>query len=142
MPSKKAVKRIATRVTVRRSTIALTTFELNERESQLIDAIVAALSEYNLHRTDILDKAFSDGGSALVMQIEDARNALKDAYYELVRTQLDRNHQQYALITEQAKREAKALEQDIRALRSIGEVIGKFGQIIDTVGRILIVLGL
>ncbi len=141
MPSKKSVKRTSIQIAVRRTGVAFTALESTEQEAQLVNAIVSALSKYNLNRIRILDRAFAEGGSALVARIEDARNALEDAYYELVGRQLDRNHQQYVDLTAQAKAETRELEKDINTLASIGAIIGRFAQAIDAIGRILIVLG-
>ena len=111
-------------------------------EKELIAAIVDVLSRFNLNRTTILDLAFKQGGANLVASIQEARDALDDAYYELVRRQLDSGHQQYLSLIKLANSATEEIGKSIASLKRISDVIQSFGKAVDVIGRTLIILGI
>ena len=76
------------------------------------------------------------------MRIQKARDALEDAYYELVIWQLDSGHQQYLSLIEQAKSATKVIKKNIASFKTFSEIIQSFGKAADLIRRLLIVLGM
>lgn len=111
-------------------------------EDELKEKIVEQLVAINLNRSDLLDKAYSEGGIAKIIEFEDAYDALQDSYYEIVQRRLNQAHHRYEELTQTATTATSAIEQSIQQLESVSSIIGKINTAVSTIGQILIVLGL
>jgi hypothetical protein len=122
-------------VTKRRPMMALVKEEDIERQ------LSAAIRAYNNNRAQILLKAFDEGGQPLVQQLEAEYDALRDAYFTLLKKQLDQNNHRYEELTIDLRKEAERLEKDIDRLESTASIMNTIASVINLVGRVLIVLG-
>lgn len=108
---------------------------------QLQQALSDAIDLFARNRFAILQDAVKQGGEAEVNQVLTEYDALRDAYYQLLRTQLDQNNAQYDTLTKQAKAETTSLKSTIKDLGEITAIIGALTTVVNTVGRVLMVLG-
>lgn len=109
-----------------------------ELQVQIMNAIAA----YNQHRAQILQDALNHGGAPLVEQLEGEYEALRDAYFELIRRQLDRNNHRYDQLTQEAASTASAIEQSVTSLANTTQILNTIAGAVNLIGRILIVLGI
>jgi len=109
-----------------------------ELQQRIMNAIVA----YNRRRAQVLQQAFTDGGVDLVEALEREYDTLRDAYFELVRTQLDQNNHRYQQLTEQAAATAGEIEQSVSSLTSTTQLLNTIAGVVNLIGRVLIVLGI
>ncbi len=65
-------------------------------QDRLVQELSDSIRQFNLNRVPILKKAFQDLGDPGVAELEKEYDSLRDAYFEVVRRQLDVNNQRYA----------------------------------------------
>ncbi|MCA0229176.1 MAG: hypothetical protein LCH91_01850 [Bacteroidetes bacterium] len=111
-------------------------------EQQLKNSLSTTISEFNKRRFQILQKAFQDGGQDEVLKLEEEYDALRDAYFEILKRELDENNHLYAKLLKAANDETENLTQSIKQLNNINDIIKLTTAVINLVGRILIVLGI
>lgn len=100
------------------------------------------IGEFNNKRSEILQLAYKEGGREAVDKVINEHNVLRDAYFEIVRRQLDRNNHQYEQLINAANYETEKLRRSVSQLRSAIEIINLSGVVISLIGRILIILGI
>lgn len=100
------------------------------------------IGEFNSKRSEILQLAYKEGGHEAVNRVVNEYDVLRDAYFEIVRRQLDRNNHQYEQLINIANSETEKLRRSVSQLRSAIEIINLSGVVISLIGRILIVLGI
>lgn len=100
------------------------------------------IGEFNNKRSEILQLAFKEGGHDAVNRVVNEYDVLRDAYFEIVRRQLDRNNHQYEQLINAANYETEKLRRSVSQLRSAIEIINLSGVVISLIGRILIILGI
>ena len=110
-------------------------------EEQLKSALSQAISEFNNNRASILQLAFNTGGQKAVNVLETEYDALRDAYFEILKSQLDKNNHLYNKLITDANVETENLKNSINQLNNINAIIDSATAIINLIGRILIVLG-
>jgi hypothetical protein len=106
---------------------------LDDLKSKLSDII----SSYNSNRATILAKALKDGGVDAVNKLEQGSGAIRDAYFEILRAQLDDNNAEYSSLAQAALNETTSLQISITQLNTINEIIDNSGKVISAVGRLL-----
>ncbi|PZU88630.1 MAG: hypothetical protein DI529_05380 [Chryseobacterium sp.] len=111
-------------------------------ELELKKSLSTAISQFNAKRSQLLQEAFQSGGQDAVQKIEQEYDTLRDAYYEILQRQLDENHHLYTQLISAAKTEADELTKSVKQLNNINEIINLATEVINLVGRVLIVLAL
>lgn len=112
------------------------------REDELKKCLANAIEAFNKNRVPILKKAFEEGGDDAVAQLEREYDSLRDAYFEILQRQLDRNHHRYDELTMAVISEAQSLEKAITSFEEVVNVIKLFGKTISLIGQVVIILGL
>ena len=110
-------------------------------QEQLKTALSQAIGEFNNRRAEILEQAFNEGGRPAVTRLVEEYDALRDAYFEILRRELDANNHLYEKVLTAANNEVEKLEESISQLNNINEIINLITSVINLVGRALIVLG-
>lgn len=111
-------------------------------EEHLRVLLSQTIGEFNSKRSEILQLAYKEGGHEAVNRVVNEYDVLRDAYFEIVRRQLDRNNHQYEQLINIANSETEKLRRSVSQLRSVGEIITLSGVVINLLGRILIILGI
>ncbi|MEW5677179.1 hypothetical protein ABGT15_12770 [Flavobacterium enshiense] len=111
-------------------------------EVQLKLALSQAIGEFNNHRSEIIDLAYQNGGQTAVKKIENEYDALRDAYFEILKRELDKNNHLYEELVNVANSETERLKASLKQLNNINDIIKLTTSVINMVGRVLIVLGL
>jgi len=111
-------------------------------EEHLRVLLSQTIGEFNSKRSEILQLAYKEGGHEAVNRVVNEYDVLRDAYFEIVRRQLDRNNHQYEQLINIANSETEKLRRSVSQLRSAIEIINLSGVVISLIGRILIVLGI
>lgn len=110
-------------------------------EEQLKLALSQAIGEFNNNRAAILQLANTSGGQAAIIKVEQEYDALRDAYFEILRRQLDKNNHLYEQLINVANSETERLRASVNQLNNINDIINLATAVVSLVGRILIVLG-
>jgi len=111
-------------------------------EEQLKLTLSQAIGEFNSNRAAILLLAHTTGGQAAVIKVEQEYDALRDAYFEILRRQLDKNNHLYEQLITAANSETEKLKASINQLNNINDITNLATAVINLVGRSLIVLGI
>ena len=111
-------------------------------EEQLKKQLSEAIAEFNKHRARILIAAQTSGGQEAVRKVEEEYDALRDAYYELIKRELDQNNHLYEQLISAANSETVKLKETIANLEDINTLINLTTSVFNLVGRIIIVLGI
>ncbi|MPM95969.1 hypothetical protein SDC9_143125 [bioreactor metagenome] len=111
-------------------------------EEHLRVLLSQTIGEFNRKRSEILQVAYKEGGREAVDRVINEHDVLRDAYFEILRRQLDRNNYQYEQLINAANSETEKLRRSVSQLRSVGEIITLSGVVINLLGRILIILGI
>jgi len=111
-------------------------------EQQLKTSLSNAISEFNKVRFQILQKAFQNGGQDVVLKLEEEYDALRDAYFEILKRELNENNHLYATLIKAANDETQKLTQSIKELNNVNDIIRLTTAVINLIGRIVIVAGL
>lgn len=111
-------------------------------EEHLRVLLSQTIGEFNNKRSEILQLAYKEGGREAVDRLVNEYDVLRDAYFEIVRRQLDINNHQYEQLINAANYETEKLRRSVSQLRSAIEIINLSGVVINILGRILIVLGI
>lgn len=111
-------------------------------EEQLKITISQAIGEFNNKRAAILQLAFNNGGQDAVKKVEQEYDALRDAYFEILRRQLDKNNHLYEQLISAANKETENLRASVAQLNNINSIIDLATSVINLVGRVILVLGL
>lgn len=114
----------------------------NDREELLKIALAGAIGEFSANRAAILELAFANGGQEVVQKLESEYDVLRDAYFEILKRQLDRNNHLYGQLIKAANEEVENLKTSIKQVNNINDIIQLTSTVINLVGRILIVLGI
>jgi histidinol dehydrogenase len=116
--------------------------ETDRLERELLEKLDSSIKAFNKQRVAILKKAFEEEGDRAVSDLEKEYDVLRDAYFEILKRQLDRNNNRYEELMGEALSEAGSLEKAIARLESVGQILKIMAQTVSLVGRILIVLGI
>ncbi len=108
----------------------------------LKSSILQAINVYEQDRAKILKEAFNEGGGDLVNDLENEHDALRDAYYEVFRKELDQNHTQFTVLLQKTKVATNEIEKSIKNLRTATDVLNALGTAINLIGRVLIILSI
>jgi len=111
-------------------------------EEELKAALAQTIADFNNNRAQILQAAFSTGGQETVTKIEQEYDALRDAYFELLKRQLDKNNHLYEQLMLAAGTETGRLNTSIGQVSNINSIIDLTTSVVNLLGRIIIVLGL
>lgn len=109
-------------------------------EEQLKMALSQAIGEFNNNRTSILRLAFESGDHNAVTKVEQEYDALRSAYFEILRRQLDKNNHLYEKLIAAANSETERLRASVNQLNNINDIINLTTAVINLVGRIIIML--
>lgn len=111
-------------------------------QEQLKITLSQAIGSFNNQRAEILERAFNEGGRPAVTKLVQEYDALRDAYFEILRRELDDNNHLYERLITAAKDETENLKESVRQLDNINDIINLTTSVINLVGRVLIVLGI
>lgn len=100
-----------------------------------------AIETFNINRVALLKKAFQEGGDAQVDELLKEHDDLRDAFFEILARQLDRNSVRYLELVGKANNTTDQLQASIDKLDKIADIIDKTASVISAVGRALVVLG-
>jgi ABC-type transporter Mla subunit MlaD len=109
---------------------------------RIAETLTAAISEFDQNLSEILKKAFDEGGDAQVLAVVQARQSLIDARWEIRNKQLEEALEGLSKITKEFRKEAENLQKAIDDLKSVADVLNKVAQVVGLVGRILINFGI
>jgi hypothetical protein len=109
-------------------------------EEELKATLDAAIRTFNRNRQALLKKAFDEGGDALVSQLEARYDNLRQAYFTLLKQQLNKNHPLYEQLTHAAASESEQLKKSIAALERIAAIITLAASTVALLGEITRVL--
>lgn len=110
-------------------------------EERLKTTLVQAISEFNSKRAEILQLAFDQGGRPAVTKLEQEYDALRDAYFEICKQQLDKNNHLYVQLINTATDETDKLRNTIQSLTNINDITNSLTIVVNIIGRLIIVLG-
>lgn len=110
-------------------------------QEQLKIALSEAIGDFNNQRAEILERALNEGGRPAVTKLVQEYDDLRDAYFEILRRELDPTNHLYEKLMTAAKNEAESLKDSISQFNNINEIINLTTSVINLVGRALIVLG-
>lgn len=111
-------------------------------EEGLKAALSQAIAGFNNKRSEILQAAFSNGGQESVNKIEQEYDALRDAYFELLKRELDKNNHLYERLISAASTETGKLGKSVEQISNINNIIDLTTSVVNLLGRIIIVLGI
>jgi len=111
-------------------------------EEELKARLSKAISEFNNNRYKILKLAYDSGGNSAVQKAEEEYDALRDAYFEILRRQLDKNNHLYEQLIKNANTETNKLTESIQQLENINKIIELTAAVVNLIGRIIITLGI
>jgi methionine synthase II (cobalamin-independent) len=111
-------------------------------EEQFKIALSHAIGEFNNNRTSILKLAFESGDLNDVEMIEQEYDALRSAYFEILRRQLDKNNHLYVGLISAANTETERLRESIYQLNNINDIINLTTAVVNLVGRLLIMVAI
>jgi hypothetical protein len=111
-------------------------------EEQLKADLDTTIRTFNRNRQALLKKAFDEGGDALVADLETTYDNLRQAYFTLLKQQLNKNHPQYETLTKAAVSESEALRKSIASLERIAAILNLAASTLATLARITAVLAL
>lgn len=109
-------------------------------EEQLKIKLSQAIGDFNNNRTAILKLAFDSGDQKAVVNVEREYDALRNAYFEILRRQLDQNNHLYEELMAAANSETEKLRTSLNQLNNINSIINSATTVVNLVGRILIML--
>jgi hypothetical protein len=104
--------------------------------------IKSDVETYNKKRSQILKKAYEEGGPEAVASLEDEYVALCNADFELTRHELQVNHPKYAELLGNATVCTKTLQSSMDKLDTTVKVLDCMSKLVNVIGRILILLSL
>ncbi len=114
---------------------------LDQRQIALSKEIQRALDKYDEQRATLLEKAFEEGGADAVSQLEDEHQALRDSLFELMTRQLVANSAQFPNLMDDTINATKAITSSIDSLSTVASVLGNITQVVNLVGRVLVLFG-
>ena len=109
-------------------------------EEKLKAALNQAITDFNNSRSKILKLAFNEGGQEAVTNLENQYDALRNAYFDLLKKQLDKNNDQYEKLVVSTREEAEKLTVSIQKLNQINDIIQLVTSVFDLAETILKVL--
>ncbi len=109
---------------------------------QLTANIAQAITDFNNNRFQILQLAFQNGGQNEVTRLEQEYDALRDAYFEIIQAQLDKNNHLYDQLTTATNTETDKLKTSIAQLNNINNIINLLTSVVNLIGRSIITLGI
>lgn len=121
--------------------VSLASVSPDALEQELLDSLNKSIESFNRNRVAILKKAFDEEGDDAVNKLEQEHDALRDAYFEVLKRQLDQNNHRYEELMKEATSEAKEIEKAIDRLERVSQILNAMAQTVSIVGRALIVLG-
>jgi len=142
-----ATRKPAKRETAKRETAQPTTARgapldaIVSDEEQLKAELDLAITAFNTRRTALLREAFDEGGDAAVASLQQQHDALRSAFFELLKRQLDRNNAQFVALTSAATLEAAALTSAIESLANVASIIRLAASVVGLIGKVTTVLG-
>jgi hypothetical protein len=137
-PKRKKAKRAAVRRVTSRAAFDLTR---PAEEEALKAELDAAITAFNTRRTQLLKKAFDEGGDAAVAALEQQHDTLRTAFFDLLKRQLDRNNAQYVELTTVATKETAALKSAIESLANVASILKLATSVVRLIGKVTTVLG-
>jgi hypothetical protein len=114
----------------------------NNKLENLKSSLSNTMSSYERNRAQILKKAFDEGGDNVVSALEKEYQTMRDAYFELLRKELDANNHNYDELLDNTNLEAENLKNSVDNLASINQIIQNATNLISSIGRIIITLGI
>ncbi|MDR0801392.1 hypothetical protein [Fluviicola sp.] len=106
-------------------------------EGQLKTVLSETIRDFNSNRTSILKLAFDSGGQAAVTKVEQGYDALRNAYSEILRRQLDKNNHRYEELVTAANSETEKLKASINQLNNINDITNLMTAVVKFIGRII-----
>ena len=76
-----------------------------------------------------------------VAKLEEQHDALRNAFFDLLKRELDKNNDRFAELTGAASSEAENLKNAIDSIARIASILRLFASVIGLVGRVVAVLG-
>ena len=104
--------------------------------------LAKSIESFNRQRVPLLKRAFLQGGDEAVSQLEREYDALRDAYIDVLKRQLDANNHRYEELTNTATARAVELQESIDALDQVSNIIDGMGRVVSAVGSMLVILGI
>lgn len=111
-------------------------------QEELKKSLSEAITQFNNRRTQLLQDAFTEGGEPALDKLVEEYDALRDAYFEILKRELDQNNPRYTQLTTATKAEADNLAKSLKKLNNVNEILALTTSVINLVGRVLIVLAL
>jgi hypothetical protein len=102
------------------------------------DRLTRAIDSFETKKASILEKAFQEGGAALVVELVNEVEALKDARFELLRANLDKNNAAFSALVERFKDETEALGDSIKRLQTIAKVLEGIANVVNLIARLIV----
>lgn len=81
--------------------------------------------------------AFKNGGREAVDRINQRLEELRNAYFEILKSELDKNHDNYLLLIEKTNSEGVKLNESVKKLNDINDIINLLTSVINLSGQIL-----
>jgi hypothetical protein len=107
----------------------------------LANAIQDDLDSYDQKRAALLQKAFDEGGADAVAKLEDEHQALKDSLFELMKRQLVANSAKFPTMMDDTIAATKAITSSIDSLSKVSDILGNITQVVNLVGRLVLLFG-
>jgi hypothetical protein len=114
---------------------------LDPRQTALINEIQNALDKYDGQRSTLLEKAFEAGGADAVSKLEDEHQALRDSLFELMKRQLIANSAKFPSLMDDTINATKAITSSINSLSKFADILGSITQVVNLVGRAVLLFG-
>lgn len=111
-------------------------------EEQLKASLNNAITAFNSNRAKILQLAFNAGGQEAVSGLEQKYDDLRQAYFDILKKQLNQNNAQYLQLITSANSEAAKLTTSINQLNNINDIINLVTSVVSLAGTVISVLGI
>jgi hypothetical protein len=104
-----------------------------EMQKQLLTSI----RQYNVRAAAVLAKAMVEGGPDRVAELEAQYDALRTAYFDLVRARLDENNLEFDALLRQTSDASVAIDASLSKLESSAKVLNAIADATNLARRIL-----
>jgi len=114
---------------------------IDQKQSDLITEIQAALNKFDSQGAELLQDAFNQGGTDAIIKLQNEQQALRDSLFELMRRQLVANSAQFPNLMADTIAATKTITNSINSLAGFATILGNITTVVNLVGRVLILFG-
>lgn len=118
------------------------TTSVDSKALALASTIGDAITAFETNQADLLKNAFEGGGADAAYALLNEVQALRDARYELLQRVLDEQAPGFEAAAKAIDKETKAIKKSIEQLDAVADTVETIAQVVNLVGRLIIMFGL